>query len=856
MESALYEKLSEPISHNGFYESLSEPIFSDHAIEVLKKRYLGQGETPKDRLYSVATQIAGAERQYGMPEENVEGLTRDFYEMMAQLQFLPNSPTLRGGGRGLQLSACYVLPVKDSMESIFDTIKQTALIHKAGGGTGYDWSELRPYGASISSTGGHSKGPLSFMEIINVIGRIVEQGGARQGANMGVLRVTHPDILKFIRSKSMPDEMSQSIIEYFKEATGLDDNSNYVRTLEDVLVSYTQLKNFNISVGVTEEWMELAKEGKEYDLINHRNEVTGRLNAKEVLEEVIEAAWKKGDPGIMFLDRMNRDNPTPELGTIVATNPCGEQPLLPFESCNLGSINLARMLKGKEIDYELLGKTVETAVRFLDDVIDVNPYPVREVEEMTKGNRKIGLGVMGFADMLVQLGIPYTSEEGVTKAEEVMKFINEKAYEVSCELAEIKGAFPNFEKSIYANKQKIRNAARTTIAPTGTLSLLCGVSSGVEPQFRLIYKRESVHDDVGKPKVVQEVTHPYLEGILKEKTADYKEIMKQVRTEGTIQTIDGVPEDVKRLFLTANEIDLEWHVRMQSAFQKHVDNAVSKTINFGANATKEDVAKAYWRAYELGLKGITVYRDMSKGKQVLTSIQVKKEEKSIETMLKDHPESEKILSMIREKTGGKSLDEFLDEHPIRGRKIPGVHWLPGATYQAETGCGPFFITINSDKHGVVELFANMNPPGGCSDSQTAGSGILSSGFFHCNGKPEYIIKHFASIHCPNTNKLLKKMSCSEAISMALKMYKDMQQSLSEKYQDNYVERFFEVAQGLNGSNGKNNNKEAVVPTHMVSNRDGRNLVDAMCPDCGATLQFGEGCRGGKCETYGCGYSSC
>ncbi len=855
MESALYGKLSEPrqfVYPNGFYESLPEPDFKPHAIEVLKKRYLMHGETPKDRLYSVATQVASAELQYGMPEEKVVELTRDFYIMMAKLEFLPNSPTLSGSGRGLQLSACYVLPIEDSLEGIFETLKQTALVHKAGGGTGYDFSRLRPDGALISSTGRGSGGPLPFMAIYDTMGWAIKQGGVRHGANMGVLKVNHPDILNFIRSKSVPDEKSRGVIRDFKDRTGLDDNSKYVKALEDVLISDIQLPNFNLAVGITEKWMELAREGKEYDLINHKNEVTGRLNAKEVLEEIIESVWKKGDPGIVFLDRMNRYNPTPEIGTIEATNPCGEQPLLPYESCNLGSINLARMLKGKEIDYELLGKTVEKAVRFLDDVIDVNPYPIPQVEEMTIANRKIGLGVMGFADMLIQMGIPYSSEEGITKAEEVMKFINEKAYKVSCELAETKGAFPNFEKSIYANKQKIRNATRTTIAPTGTLSLLCGASSGAEPIFRIFYDRGSVYKD-GVPQVVQEVVNPYIEYILKEKTADYKKIMEQIRKEGTIQTIDGVPEDVKKLFLTADEIDLEWHVRMQSAFQKHVNNAVSKTINFGANATKEDVAKAYWLAYELGLKGITVYRDGSKGKQVLTPIQVKKEEISIEELLKEHPSGEQILSMIQERIGKRSINEFLEEHPLRGRKLYGVTCLPGATFEAKTGCGSFYITLNRDKYGPVEIFNNMNPPGGCAGAQTAACGILGSRMLHDSTTSlAYLEKHFKTISCLKKNEIAKEMCCSEALAKTSADIRGIMDLLPEGYDELFFEaakKWFETKKTEGNHDEKMINKVGVI-----SNRDGYNRVDARCPDCGERLEFGEGCKGGKCS--GCGFSSC
>lgn len=851
MESALYDKLS-------------EPNFSNHALKVLEKRYLQRDdnnqiiENPKGMLYRVASTIANGDLQYGSPKEDVEKLTGEFYRVMADGYFLPNSPTLRGAGIHSNLAACFVLPVYDSRESIFEeTLFNAVKIQAFGGGTGFNWSELRHDGALISSTKGKSAGPVSFINVYDIaIGETIAQGGVRQGANMGILNYNHPDILKFIRSKSELNKKHKELLQRFKETAGLDDSSKYVGILEELLVSKLQLTNFNLSVGVTEEFMKLAREGKDYNLIDHRNQVAGKLNAREVLEEIIKSAWKKGDPGIIFLDRIDRDNATPSLGKIVATNPCGEQPLLPYEACNLGSINLAAMVNGNGIDYELLEKTIRTGVHFLDNVIDVNTYVVGKIEEMTKGNRKIGLGVMGFGDMLVQLGIPYASEEGISKAEEVMSFINEKAHEVSQNIAKVKGAFPNFEKSIYAGGVKIRNAKVTTIAPTGTLSLLYGVTSGIEPLFALYYERGSVYDSDGKAQVVEKVANPYLEKMLRERTSDYEKIIEHVKQEGSIQSVRGVSEDIKKLFLRAEEIDLEYHLRMQSAFQKHVDNAVSKTINLHKNATVGDVAKAFWLSYDLpDIKGLTVYRDGSKGSQVLTAVKEKPKERSIEELLKDHPESELVLSLIRQKTGGGSIDDFLDKHPVRGRNVPDTFWLPGATRQVKTGCGPIFVTINEDKYGVVEVFTNMNPAGGCADAQTATCGILASGLLQNNGDPYYVIRHLNATNCPKKNDIAKEKCCPQAVSEAVKEYIDIRKLSSDRGEN----PFFKDAVNYNELKkveSKGNGNREHEPILAKSNKDGFNRVDAVCPECGMPLQFGEGCRGGKCGNIDCGYANC
>jgi len=574
---------------------MTSPRLSENALKVLKKRYLkknSQGkviENPSGMFHRVANHVAQSENRF-RKGKSAEDTAAEFYEMMAGLEFLPNSPTIMNAGKDLgQLSACFVIPIEDSLDSIFQAVKNTAIIHQTGGGTGFSFSNLRPKDDRVSSTGGIASGPVSFMKVFNTGTEVIKQGGTRRGANMGVLRVDHPDILEFIWAKDNPQE----------------------------------LVNFNISVAVTDKFMKAVKQDRSYPLINPRTKKTvRRLNAKEVFTQISEAAWKMGDPGIIFIDRINSANPTPKIGSIESTNPCGEQPLLPYESCNLGSVNLTKMLRKKgnkfSIDYARLSKTTEEAVRFLDNVIDINHYPLHEIESITKANRKIGLGVMGFADTLILLGIPYNSEEAIKTAGDIMSFIQQVSKNASYKLAKERGAFPNFNDSIYygSGSLPLRNATTTTIAPTGTLSIIAGCSSGIEPLYAVSFARE-ILDGLRLVEI-----NPIFRKMASSVGIYNEELVSAVSRSESIQEIPSIPREIKELFVTTFDITPSWHVRMQAVFQKHVDNAVSKTINLPATATRKDVEDAFLTAYSLGCKGVTVFRNGSRPKQVLSCANV------------------------------------------------------------------------------------------------------------------------------------------------------------------------------------------------------------------------------------------
>jgi len=567
-------------------QGIDDISLSENARHVVERRYLLKDElgriveTPREMFRRVAKAVAEADSRYDQGL-NVRELEGEFFDLLVNLDFLPNSPTLMNAGTEIgQLSACFVLPVGDSIRSIFEAVKNMAIIHQSGGGTGFSFSRLRPKDDVVKSTGGIASGPLSFMRVFDEATEIIKQGGRRRGANMGTLRVDHPDIVDFIRAK---------------------EKGRF-------------LTNFNISVSATDRFMEAVKSDGRYDLINLRTgKITKTLRAKAVFDRAVKSAWKTGDPGFIFIDEINRHNPTPDLGEIESTNPCGEQPLLPYESCNLGSINLSRMVRDGSIDWEKLKRTAHMGIHFLDNIIDINNFPLSEIASITKGNRKIGLGVMGFAEMLIQLGIPYASNEALEVAEGVMKFIQEEAIAQSMELARQRGSFPNFRGSLWEKRgyNGMRNASVITIAPTGTLSIIADTSSGIEPLFAISFYREILEGT----KLLE--VNRLFQSMAEAEGIASRDLMESIALKGSIQDLPSVPMHLKHIFLTALDIPPEWHVRMQAAFQKYTDNAVSKTINLPQDATVEDVAEAYLLAYEKKCKGITVFRYGSKKHQVL-----------------------------------------------------------------------------------------------------------------------------------------------------------------------------------------------------------------------------------------------
>lgn len=766
---------------------------TENARKVLERRYLAKDEngkpieTVEEMFERVAKTIAEVDLIYDK-NADVEAVKKRFYDMMVALDFLPNSPTLMNAGRPLgQLSACFVLPVGDSMEEIFDAVKYAAIIHKSGGGTGFSFSRLRPKGATVRSTGGVASGPVSFMKVFNAATEAVKQGGTRRGANMGILRVDHPDILEFIQCKK--------------------DNN--------------EITNFNISVAITEEFMKAVEEDREYDLIDpHTGKVVNRLRAREVFDLIVEMAWRNGEPGIVFLDRINEKNPTPEVGEIESTNPCGEQPLLPYESCNLGSINLENMLKKVEgryaIDYDKLRETVYDAVHFLDNVIDANKYPLPQIEEMTKGTRKIGLGVMGFANMLLRLGIPYDSEEAVELGEELMEFIDETSKEASIKLAEQRGTFGFYDKSIYKKMGiKIRNATTTTIAPTGTISIIAGTSSGIEPVFAIAMTR-NVMDNTELVEV-----NPVFKEVAIERGFYSEELMREIARRGSLKDIKGIPEDVKRVFVIAHDIDPEWHVKMQAAFQKHVDNAVSKTVNFRNEATVEDVRRTYLLAYELGCKGVTIYRDGSRESQVLNlGIKEKKEET-------------------------KPIEEQTKNEPLRPRPRPPV--TRGITEKVRIGCGNLYITVNYDDQGICEVFTNLGRAGGCPSQSEATSRLISIAL-RSGIDAKTIVEQLKGIRCHSTlrqmatNKEIKVLSCPDAIGKVIE--KVMKIRVEEEQQFAPID----VPIYENNHNGDEDDPKEEVALSEADLLD----EEKFCPECGSPIEHEGGCV--VCKN--CGYSKC
>ena len=751
-----------------------EVKLSTNARVVLERRYLlkdAEGkpvETPEDLFRRVAHHIASAELTYN-PHADITEREEEFYDLMVNMEFLPNSPTLMNAGREMgQLSACFVLPVGDSMESIFEAIKNTAMIHKSGGGTGFSFSRLRPESDRVGSTGGVASGPVSFIKAFDAATDVIKQGGMRRGANMGILNVDHPDIMTFITSKEKHDVMN----------------------------------NFNISVAVTEQFMEAVEQGLKYDLINPRTKaVTGQLDARSVFDKMVDGAWSNGDPGIVFIDRINRDNPTPHLGAIESTNPCGEQPLLPFESCNLGSINLAKMIGEEDgspvIDWHKLAHVVKATVRFLDNVIDMNKFPLPEIGETTRSTRKIGLGIMGFADMLIRLGIPYDSEDALKIGADVMEFIDHKAAAASAELARERGVFPAFKGSIYDKRGelRLRNATRTTIAPTGTLSIIANCSSGIEPLFALCYFRHILDDD----KLVE--VNPIFEEVAKREGFYSEELMRTLAETGKIRGVEGVPEWVQEVFVTSHDITPEVHIKMQSAFQRHTDNAVSKTINFPNEATREDIANAYILAWKEGCKGVTIYRDGSRDVQVLNIGTVEGEALAVD---------------------GK----------MEPRVRPNVTF--GITEKMTTGCGTLYVTVNSDEFGICEVFTSLGKSGGCAAAQLEAIGRLISMSLRAGMSVDSVAKNLKGIRCPSIAWAggHAVLSCADAIGTVLE--RQLNRTLP------HIPR-----------NGGSAAEADTSTSHSMAANPG-GVMGGQCPECGGLLIYQEGCH----ICYGCGYTKC
>jgi ribonucleoside-diphosphate reductase alpha chain len=781
--------------------------WTEQALKVLKERYLVKDanlnpiETPDDVMWRVAWEVASSEARWGANKKDVIKSAREFYELMVSRKFLPNSPTLMnaGTGNGLQYSACFVLPVEDSMEGIFDALKYQAIIHKTGGGTGFSFTRLRPSGSLVKTSSGTASGPISFMRIFDAATNEVKQGGKRRGANMGILRVDHPDVMEFI---------------HCKEEGGIT--------------------NFNISVALTDKFMDAYKKDEEYELINPKTkEVAGKLSAKKVFDEIADGAWRTGDPGLIFIDKINDStaNPVPVIGEIEATNPCGEQPLYPFDACNLGSIFLTYFIKDGQVDWEGLKEVSRQGVRFLDNVIEVNPYPLEQIRNTVFGIRRIGLGIGGWADMLLELGIPYDSEEALTLAEKVMKTINDEAVAETQRLAKIRGAFPMFEGSIYKGQTPRRNSTVTTIAPTGTISIIAGASSGCEPLFAIAFQH-IVKDKHLDRKMT--FVNPKFEEILKSQNLWSQELMDKVGEVGIVRKLEELPESIRQVFGTAQEITPTWHIRTQAAFQKYTENAVSKTINLDNSATVTDIKNAYLEAWDTGCKGITVFRDGCKDVQVL-NIGTKNGEKKEEAV----------------------VEQVVVEEPIRHRP----YRVSGSTYRMNTPVGTAFITINEDEHGdPLEVFVNVGKAGSdvAAMAEAMGRTISTALKFRGNVSAKEKAREFAD--------QLSGIGGRRSIGFGPTKIKSLPDAVAGALSVHY--NF-----GINGyhnspnvfgvyENKKESEQTEVIASVPVANKEQQDSlflhatkekVGDICPSCGAgALVFEEGCS--KC--HACGHSEC
>jgi len=785
--------------------NLPQGNWTEQALKVLEERYLQKNEkgevveTPEDMCWRVSWEIASAEALWGQTKREVVAHAKEYYKLLVSREFLPNSPTLMNAGTGnmLQFSACFVLPVEDSIEGIFDALKYQALIHKSGGGTGFSFSRLRPKGSMVRSSSGTASGPVSFMRIFDAATNEVKQGGKRRGANMGILRVDHPDIEEFIHCKDTGD-----------------------------------ITNFNISVAITNDFIEAYKNDENYDLIDPRTKkVAGSLSARKIFDEIAESAWKTGDPGLVFLDKMNEGaaNPVPALGPVESTNPCGEQPLYPFDSCNLGSIFLSYFVtekkEGRDVDWDKLKKVTRQAVRFMDNVIEMNPYPLDQIRRTSLAIRRIGLGVGGWADLLIDLGIAYDSREALNLGEKVMQVIQKEAVAESEKLARERGAFPLWEISIYKNDKPRRNSTVTTIAPTGTISIIAGTSSGIEPIFAIAYQH------IVKDKHLERTltfVNPKFKEIAQKQGFWNAELERKIGEHGTVRDIAEVPDEVRRVFGTAHEIHHDWHIKMQAAFQKYTENAVSKTINMRNSVTDKDIKDAYLLAWENNCKGITVFRDGCKDAQVL-NMGIKNDQK---------PKQE----------AEENYEPTL-ERPLK---------VTGATYKMNTPMGNAFITINENAQGEpIEIFINVGKAG--SDitavaealGRTVSTALRFRGALTPRERAIEIAKQLSGIGGRRSvgfgaNRI---RSLPDAVAVAISTHLNLKEDVGEIPVDN----------GHTQKNGHTNGFSKQEPLLEVSAAQENmflqeSVVKAdICPNCGASaLVYEEGCS--KC--YVCGHSEC
>ncbi|NNF39644.1 MAG: vitamin B12-dependent ribonucleotide reductase [Gemmatimonadetes bacterium] len=820
---------------------------TDNARIVLGKRYLKKDEegepveAPETMFWRVARVIAQADARYGASEPAIEELAREFYALMTTGTFEPNSPTLMNAGRPLgQLSACFVLPVDDALSNgrsgIYDTLKAMALVHQSGGGTGFGFSRLRPEGDNVRSTMGVASGPVSFMKLYDASTEVVKQGGTRRGANMGILRVDHPDIRRFIACK--------------------DDTS--------------QVTNFNISVALTDAFMEAVKTGTDYDLKSPRTgEVVGSENAREVFDLIIHGAWKTGEPGTFFIDRANEYNPVPALGSYEATNPCGEQPLLSYDVCNLGSVNVGKFVKldaptdlpaADRIDWDELRRVVHLATHFLDNVIDANRYPLQQIHELAHTIRRIGLGIMGWADLLVRLGIPYSSDEGVEMGRRVMRFINEESRNASERLAETRGVFPAWGASIWGPDascarradgtrirpmRALRNCNLTTVAPTGTISIFAGCSGGIEPLFAVAFMRNqagSLMPDV----------NPDFVRIAKEQGWHSDELMERIASEGHIH-FDEVPDEVQRVFVTAHDIPPEWHVRMQAAFQEHVDSAISKTTNFPNEATEDDVRAIYELAYELNCKGVTVYRDGSRPMQVLSTGKTGQSEADVEAAAEVEEvrsrvaELEQLLADSREEAHRLRVEiseiaaqhSDTDETARAGRhKRQRPSMLRGRTVKMNSPLGDLYLTINEDEGGrPFEVFCTLGKAGGAAMADAEAIGRLIS------------LSLRSGIPITSIKDQLRGISCDRAVGVGPNKVLSAPDAIGQA-----LERYLEEKEGVQEALPLTIPAGSATQPQTASGPSSKSVsFFGACPDCGAgQLAYEEGCV--KCHI--CGYSEC